>query len=59
MNSLLVALCLAVGAAVWVYVKVGRRTGNADPKSLYMLAGATGVAAFIVFITLFKWVINF
>jgi hypothetical protein len=46
------------GVAAFVWAKVGRRTGNAEPKTVYMTAGLAGLAAFIFFLTLFKFVLN-
>jgi len=48
----------AAGVAGWVWVKVGRSTGNADPKSVYLTAAGAGIAAFVIFITLFKLVLH-
>jgi hypothetical protein len=58
MNATLIALMFGFGVAGWVWSKVGRRTGNADPKSVYVTAAVAGVAAFIFFFTLLKFVVN-
>lgn len=58
MSSLLVAFCLALGAAVFVFTKVGRRTGHADPKQIYVLSGVAGVIIFVVVLTFFKFIIH-
>jgi len=55
MSSIVVALFFGIGAAGWVWTQVGRRTGNADPKSVYLTAGFAGVVAFIFFFTLLKF----
>jgi len=57
-NSVLASLMFGAGVAAFVWTKVGRRTGNADPKSVYLMAGLAGLAAFIFFLTLFKFVLN-
>lgn len=48
MNNALIALMLAAGVAGFVYTKVGRNTGNADPKQTYLVAGLVGAIAFVV-----------
>lgn len=58
MNSVLASLMFGAGVAAFVWAKVGRRTGNADPKTVYMTAGLAGLAAFIFFLTLFKFVLH-
>lgn len=58
MNSLLVSLMFGAGVAGFVWTRVGRRTGNADPRSVYLTAGGAGVVAFVFFFTLFKLVLN-
>jgi hypothetical protein len=46
------------GVAAFVWTKVVRRTGQADPKTVWMTAGLAGVVAFVFFITMFKLVLN-
>lgn len=58
MNSFVISLMFGAGVAVFVWAKVGRRTGNADPKAVYLTAGLAGLAAFIFFLTLFKFVLH-
>ena len=58
MNSFLASLMFGAGVAAFVWAKVGRRTGNADPKTVYLTAGLAGLAAFVFFLTLFKLVLN-
>ncbi len=58
MNSLLASLMFGAGVAVFVWAKVGRRTGNADPKTVYITAALAGAAAFVFFLTLFKFVLH-
>lgn len=58
MNSVVVSLMFGSGVAGFVWSKVGRRTGNADPKSVYLTAGLAGLGAFIFFFTLLKFVLN-
>jgi hypothetical protein len=58
MNSVLVALFFGLGVAGFVWTKVGRRTGSADPKAVYMTAGLAGLVAFIFFFTLLKYVLS-
>jgi hypothetical protein len=59
MNAVLVALMFGAGVAGFIWTKVGRRTGNADPKTVYLTAGMAGAAAFVFFFTLLKFVFNF
>jgi hypothetical protein len=58
MNSVLASLMFGAGVAAFVWAKVGRRTGNADPKTVYITAGLAGLAAFIFFLTFFKLVLH-
>lgn len=58
MNVFIISLMFGAGVAGFVWTKVGRRTGNADPKSVYMTAGLAGLVAFIFFFTLLKYVFN-
>jgi hypothetical protein len=58
MNAGLVSLMFGAGVAAFIWAKVGRRTGNADPKTVWLTAGLAGGAAFIFFFTLFKFVIQ-
>lgn len=58
MSAFLVAIMFGAGIAGWVWSKVSQRTGNADPKTVYLTAGGAGLAAFIVFFTLLKYVIG-
>jgi hypothetical protein len=48
----------AAGFAGWIWTKVARGTGNADPKTSFLTAGAAGLAAFIVLFTLMKYVLH-
>jgi hypothetical protein len=47
------------GVAGWVWTKVGRRTGNADQKTVYTTAGLAGLVAFAFFFTLLKFALGF
>lgn len=58
MNTALASIMFAAGVAAFVWTKVGRRTGNGDPKTVYLTAGLAGVASFVVFFTLLKFVLN-
>jgi hypothetical protein len=58
MRTVLISLMFGIGVAGWVWAKVGRRTGQADPKAVWMTAGGAGLGAFIVFFTLLKYVLN-
>jgi hypothetical protein len=58
MNVFLISLMFGAGIAGFVWAKVGRRTGNANPQSVYLSAGLAGVIAFIFFFTLLKYVLN-
>lgn len=59
MNSTLASLMFGAGVAGFVWAKVGRRTGNADPKTVYLTAALGGAAAFVFFFTFFKFVLGF
>lgn len=48
----------AVGSAAFVWDKMANSTGNANPRSVLIAAGAVGVIAFIFLFSLFKWVLN-
>jgi hypothetical protein len=58
MNSVLASIMFGAGVATFVWAKVGRRTGNADPKTVWLTAGLAGGAAFIFFFTFFKFVLQ-
>ncbi len=58
MNAVLISLMFGAGVAAFVWAKVGHRTGQADPKTVWLTAGLAGVVAFVFFITLFKFVLN-
>lgn len=58
MSVFVTSLIFGIGVAGWVWSKVGRRTGNADPKSVYITAAGAGAVAFIFFFTLLKFVLN-
>lgn len=59
LSSGLISLLFALGVSGWTYSKMERRVGVGNNRSLYtMVAVAFGVS-FIVFITLFKFVLNF
>jgi hypothetical protein len=58
MSAFVTSLLFALGVAGWVWSKVGRRTGNADPKGVYLTAGGAGVLAFVVFYTFMRFVLN-
>lgn len=56
--TLLASIFFGAGVAGWVYTQMTRRTGNADPKQVAMVAGLSGLAAFIFFFTLLKYVLH-
>lgn len=56
--TMLYSLMFAAGVGVWVATKVGHRTGGADPKSTAVTAGLAALAAFIFFLTFFKFVLS-
>jgi hypothetical protein len=58
MSAFVTSLLFAIGFAGWVWSKVGRQTGNADPKSVYLTAAGAGVLAFVVLFTLLRFVLN-
>lgn len=59
MSSGLVAVFFGVGVAGWIYSQLARRSGNANPSSTAMAAGAAGVVAAIFIYTLFRFVLHF
>lgn len=59
MSAFFTALFFAVGAAGFIYVKVARATGNANPNQSYIVAGAAGLVIFFVIFTLLKFVLGF
>jgi hypothetical protein len=58
MNTVLISLMFGAGVAGFIWAKVARRTGSADPKTVYLTAALAGSAAFVFFFTLFKFVFN-
>lgn len=58
MSAFLISLLVAVGSATWLWTKVGRRTGGADPKSAAVTAAAAAIAVFVVVFTLLKIVLH-
>lgn len=58
MSAFVTSLLFAIGISGWIWSKVGRRTGNADPNTVFMTAAGGGVMAFIVFFTLMKFVLH-
>lgn len=58
MSAFVTSLLFAAGFAGWIWTKVGRRTGSADPKSVALTAGAAGVAAFVVFFTFMRFILG-
>jgi hypothetical protein len=58
MNNFLIALMFGAGVGGFVWSKIGRKTGNANPNGVYMTAAVSGLIAFIFFFTLLKYVLN-
>lgn len=58
MSNILVALMFGFGVAGFVWTKVGRRTGNANPQGVYLVAALAGLAAFVFLWTFLKFVLN-
>lgn len=58
MSAFLVSLIFGAGVAGWVWSKVGRRTGNANPTSVTVTAGGAGLVAFVVLFTLMKFMLG-
>jgi len=59
MSSGLVSLFFGAGVAGWVYTQLARRSGNANPSSTYIAAAGAGVFAWIIFFTVFKFILHF
>ena len=58
MNNMIIALMFGAGVAAFVWTKVSRRTGNANPGQVYIVAGVAGLAAFVFLWTFLKFVLN-
>lgn len=58
MTAALTSLFFGAGVAGWVWTKVGRRTGYADQKTVYITAGMAGGVAFVVFFTVLKFMLG-
>ncbi|GEM_PF-875167 len=58
MTPTLTSLFFAAGVAGWVYSQMARRTGSANPSSVFIMSGVAGVIAFIFFFTLLKYILH-
>jgi len=58
MSPLLVSLLFGLGVGGFVWSKISLSTGNARPASVTMAAAVAGIAAFIFFFTLLKFVFS-
>ena len=58
MSSGLVAMFFGAGVAGWAYSQLARRSGNANPSSTLMAAGAAGLVAAIFIYTLFRFTLH-
>jgi hypothetical protein len=58
MSSFFIAVVLAVGIGVFIWTKVVRSSGNADPKQSVIISTIVAVIAFIILYSLFAWVLH-
>lgn len=59
MPSWLVALFLSIGATAWIYNKLARANGNANPQSNLIMALIAGAIIWLVMFTLMRMILNF
>jgi len=59
MSVWLISLFFAIGLTAFVYAKLTRAHGNADPRQGLAASAIAGVIGFIVIFTLFKFVFGF
>lgn len=55
MPTFLIALITAVGGGTWIYTKVQRTTGGADPKQSALFGGIAGVIIFLLIFMIFSF----
>jgi len=58
MSSFFIAVVLAVGIGVFIWTKVVRSSGNADPKQSVIISTIAAVIAFIIIYSLLAWVLH-
>ncbi len=58
MSSFFIAVVLAVGIGTFVWTRLIRSTGNADPKQAVISASIVAFIAFIVIYSLLAWVLH-
>lgn len=59
MSQNLIAIILAAGIAAFVYSKVGKRLGYGNTRRVWAVVGIVFVAAYLVFLVTFTWVVHF
>ena len=58
MPTFLIALFVALGGGTWIFTKVQRTTGGADPKQSMLFGGIAGVILFILVFIIFGFLPN-
>ena len=58
MSNNIIALILGAGLAGLNYHYIGKRLGYSNPKRVWATTGAVFVFGYLVFISLFTWVIH-
>lgn len=59
MPTWLISLFFAVGVGAWLYAKLARYNGNANPAANGWMAAVGGAVVFLVFFTFMKFVVGF
>jgi len=59
MSPAFTALLVGIAATTWIYVKLAKYNGNANPGQNFILAGVAGFVVFLVIFTLLKFTFNF
>lgn len=58
MSSFFIAVVVAVGVGVFIWTKLIRSTGNANPKQSVIASAIVAFIAFIILYSLFAWVLH-
>jgi len=58
MSTFVVALLTALGGGTWIFTKMQRTTGGADPKQSLLFAGIAGLIVFILVFIIFGFIPN-
>lgn len=58
MSDTLVAIFFGAGVGGWIYSKLARHNGGANPSSTLMAAGFIGLVAAIIIFTVFKFILH-